>query len=52
MMAPDPFYVGGDLNDLQIKGLNASVTNINTLNVLFLKYNYSFNPPKNIYLKI
>lgn len=31
MMAPDPFYVGGDLNDLQIKGLNASVTNINTL---------------------
>lgn len=31
MQSPDKFFVGGDLNDLQIKGLNASVTNINTL---------------------
>lgn len=31
MMAPDPFFIGGDLRDIQIKGLNASVTNINTL---------------------
>lgn len=31
MQAPDKFFVGGDLNDLQIKGLNASVTNLNTL---------------------
>lgn len=28
---PDPFYKGGDLNNEQIKGLRASVTNINTL---------------------
>lgn len=31
MSAPDPFFLGGDLNEFQIKGLNASVTNINTL---------------------
>ena len=31
MQAPDKFFMGGDLNDLQIKGLNASVTNLNTL---------------------
>lgn len=31
MQSPDKFFVGGDLNDLQIKGLNASVTNLNTL---------------------
>ena len=31
MMAPDKFFVGGDINDIQIKGLNASVTNLNTL---------------------
>lgn len=31
MSAPDKFFMGGDLNDLQIKGLNASVTNLNTL---------------------
>lgn len=31
MQSPDKFFIGGDLNDLQIKGLNASVTNINTL---------------------
>lgn len=31
LTAPDVFYKGGDLNDEQIKGLRASVTNINTL---------------------
>lgn len=31
MQSPDKFFIGGDLNDLQIKGLNASVTNLNTL---------------------
>ena len=31
MMAPDKFFMGGDLNDIQIKGLYASVTNLNTL---------------------
>lgn len=31
MSAPDKFFLGGDLNDLQIKGLHASVTNLNTL---------------------
>lgn len=31
MQAPDKFFMGGDLNNVQIKGLNASVTNINTL---------------------
>lgn len=31
MQSPDKFFIGGDINDLQIKGLNASVTNINTL---------------------
>lgn len=31
MMSPDPFFAGGDLNNFQIKGLNASVTNLTTL---------------------
>lgn len=31
MSNPDAFYLGGDLYDKQIKGLQASVTNINTL---------------------
>lgn len=31
MTAPDAFFLGGDINNLQIKGLNASVTNLNTL---------------------
>ena len=31
MAKPDPFFLGGDLYNVQIKGLNASVTNINTL---------------------
>lgn len=31
MIAPDPFYKGGDLGNIQIKGLNASITNLNTL---------------------
>lgn len=31
LSAPDPFFKGGDINDEQIKSLNASVTNINTL---------------------
>lgn len=31
MKAPDKFFVGGDIGDTQIKGLAASVTNLNTL---------------------
>lgn len=31
MAAPDKFFQAGDLNNEQIKGLNASVTNLNTL---------------------
>lgn len=31
MKSPDTFYQGGDINDIQIKGLRASVTNITTL---------------------
>ena len=31
MKSPDKFFEGGDINDLQIKGLNASITNLNTL---------------------
>ena len=31
MAAPDAFFLGGDIDDEQIKGLNASVTNLTTL---------------------
>lgn len=31
LKSPDTFYQGGDINDIQIKGLRASVTNITTL---------------------
>lgn len=31
MGKPDPFYQGGDIGNEQIKGLHASITNINTL---------------------
>lgn len=31
MKAPDPFYKGGDIDNEQIKSLNASVTSINSL---------------------
>ena len=31
MKAPDAFFKGGDIDNEQIKGLHASVTNINTL---------------------
>lgn len=31
MKSPDKFFVGGDIDNEQIKGLNASVTNLNSL---------------------
>lgn len=31
MSAPDPFWVGGDIANVQVKGLNASVTNLGSL---------------------
>lgn len=31
MGKPDPFYQGGDIGNEQVKGLHASITNINTL---------------------
>lgn len=31
MSAPDPFWVGGDIVNIQVKGLNASVTNLGSL---------------------
>ncbi len=31
MKNPDPFWVGGDINNIQVKGLKASITNLGTI---------------------